>query len=99
VLENFRFEYVVEPSGFIVDGTINEENDDDDDDGNNGGITMERFRFVGKSRNEVEDDDVVDAGEMGVNVIDDDDEHVEFVGLGQILGEFGGGKRSTLSGC
>ena len=60
-------------------------------------LWFERFGFVGKSKNEVDEDDVVEAGEMGVNV-NDDDEQVEFVGLGQILGEFGGGNRST-SGC
>ena len=86
-------EYVVEPRCFTAEGTINEEIDDEE-----GGITVERFNVVGKSKNEVDDDEVVDAGEMGVKVIDDEDEHVEFVGLGQILGEFGGGKRSTLSG-
>lgn len=71
-----------------VDGTINDDC-----------ITVFRLLlvFVGKRRNEVDDDDVVDAGDIGVNV-SDDEEQVEFVGLGQTLGELGGGKRS-ISGC
>lgn len=55
------------------------------------------MKFAGKSRNDWDDDDVVEDGDKGVNV-NDDDEQVEFVGLGHILGEFGGGNKS-LSGC
>lgn len=55
------------------------------------------MKFAGRSKNDDDDEEVVDAGEMGVNVREED-EQVEFVGLGQILGELGGGKRS-LSGC
>lgn len=71
---------------FVADGTIKPE-----------GITFERLKFAGRSKNDDDDEDVVDAGEIGVNVREED-EQVEFVGLGQILGELGGGKRS-LSGC
>lgn len=71
---------------FIAGGTIDDK-----------GMTVERLKFVGNRRNEFDDEDVVDAGEIGVNVNDDIDD-VEFVGLGQILGEFGGGNKS-LSGC
>ena len=58
---------------------------------------MEREKFAGKSRNDDDEEDVVDAGDIGVKV-NEDDEHVELVGLGHILGEFGGGNIS-LSGC
>ena len=70
----------------VADGMINDEDC-------NEGTTVERLKLVGRSKNDDDDDDVVDAGEMGVNV-SDDEEHVEFVGLGQVLGEFGGGNRS-----
>lgn len=52
------------------------------------------MKFAGRRRKDIDEDDVVEAGEIGVNVFDDDDEQVEFVGLGQRLGEFGGGNRS-----
>jgi len=52
------------------------------------------LKFAGRRRKDIDEDDVVEAGEIGVNVFDDDDEQVEFVGLGQRLGEFGGGNRS-----
>jgi hypothetical protein len=68
---------------FVADGTISPD-----------GITDERLKFAGKSKNDDDDDDVVEAGDIGVNV-NDDDEHVEFVGLGHILGEFGGGNKSV----
>lgn len=71
---------------FVADGTIKPE-----------GITDERLKLAGRSKNDEDEDDVVDAGEIGVNV-SDDDEQVEFVGLGQILGELGGGNKS-ISGC
>ena len=71
---------------FVADGTIKPD-----------GITVERLKLAGRSKNEEEEEDVVDAGDMGVNV-SDEDEHVEFVGLGQILGELGGGNKS-ISGC
>ena len=54
--------------------------------------------MAGKSKNDDDEDEVVDAGDIGVNVNDDDEEQVEFVGLGHILGEFGGGNKS-ISGC
>jgi hypothetical protein len=72
---------------FVADGIINPD-----------GIFDERLKFAGKSKNDDDDDEVVDAGDIGVNVNDDDEEQVEFVGLGHILGEFGGGNKS-ISGC
>jgi hypothetical protein len=72
---------------FVADGTINPD-----------GITVERLKLVGKSKNDEEDEDVVEAGDIGVNVNEEEEEHVEFVGLGQVLGEFGGGNTS-LSEC
>ncbi len=70
----------------VADGTIKPD-----------GITDERLKLAGKSKNDEDEEEVVEAGDMGVNVREDD-EHVEFVGLGQILGEFGGGNKS-ISGC
>ena len=70
----------------VADGTIKPD-----------GITVERLKFAGKSKNDDDDEEVVEAGDIGVNVREDD-EHVEFVGLGHILGEFGGGNKS-ISGC
>lgn len=79
--ENF---FVFEWKCFVADGATSE------------GRKFDRLGLLGRSKHEAEDDDVVEAGEMGVKV-NDEDEQLEFVGLGQILGEFGGGKRS-LSG-
>ncbi len=70
----------------VADGTIKPD-----------GITVERLKFAGKSKNDEDEEEVVEAGDIGVNVREDD-EQVEFVGLGQILGEFGGGNKS-ISGC
>ncbi len=87
LLDDFSFEqFTLIPICFVADGTIKD------------GINVERLKLAGKSKNDDEEEDVVEAGDIGVNVSDDDDEHVEFVGLGHILGEFGGGNKS-ISGC
>ena len=75
----------------VVNGTINPDDCIDD-------VIDERLQLAGKSKNDDDDDDV-EAGDIGVKVNDDDDEHVEFVGLGHILGEFGGGNRSLSECC
>lgn len=78
------------PRCLVAEGTIRPDDCSE-------GTTVALLKLAGKSRKDDDDDEVVDAGEMGVKV-SDEDEQVELVGLGHMLGEFGGGNKS-LSAC